>query len=151
MQKHNQHNQALPWYQESLVLCRTLAQANPDVYLPYVAGTLNNLANLQKAKNDFPAAEAAYTEALEIYRTLAKPHPEVYLSYVAMTACNLGIFYLQSLPDKRQSLAFVREILISSAPFLEGHERARQSVQAALQVVQQWGEDVESFLGELSI
>jgi tetratricopeptide (TPR) repeat protein len=58
--------------------------------LPDVAATLNNLANLQKAKNEFPQALEKYEEALNIYRDLAKENPRTYLPDVAMTLNNLA-------------------------------------------------------------
>ena len=36
-------------FAEALEIRRKLAEANPDAYLPYVASTLNNLANLYRA------------------------------------------------------------------------------------------------------
>ena len=91
LQQHNQFNAALPWYEAALSICRTLAEANPQTYLPYVATTLNNLASLRRAKNQFLEAEAAYEEALGMYRTLAESNPQTYLPDVAMTLNNLAI------------------------------------------------------------
>ncbi|MEO0396187.1 MAG: tetratricopeptide repeat protein, partial [Cyanobacteria bacterium P01_A01_bin.137] len=76
---------------EALQVYRTLAEENPRTYLPNVAMTLNNLANLQKAKNEYGAAEANYTEALTVYRTLAEENPRTYLPNVAMTLNNLAV------------------------------------------------------------
>lgn len=38
-------------FEETLRTYRRLAQPNPDVYLPSVAVTLNNLGNLHSAEN----------------------------------------------------------------------------------------------------
>ncbi|MCG8332216.1 MAG: tetratricopeptide repeat protein, partial [Chitinophagales bacterium] len=54
------------------------------------ATTLNNLAVLQWAKNEYSKAEQSYDEALGIYRELAETNPQTYLPYVAMTLNNLG-------------------------------------------------------------
>jgi tetratricopeptide (TPR) repeat protein len=46
LQKYNYINEALEKYQEALKIYRELAKENPRTYLPDVAMTLNNLANL---------------------------------------------------------------------------------------------------------
>ena len=51
LQEHNQFTTAQPLYEEALAIYRRLAETNPQTYLPYVATTLNNLANLQQATN----------------------------------------------------------------------------------------------------
>ncbi|MEP6879506.1 MAG: tetratricopeptide repeat protein, partial [Nitrosospira sp.] len=90
LQEHNQFIAAFPFYTEALEIYRRLAEANPQTYLADVAGTLNNLANLQKARNEFAAAEAGYQEALAIRRRLAEANPQTYLPHVAMTLNNLA-------------------------------------------------------------
>jgi hypothetical protein len=50
-----------------LTIRRTLAQARPEVYLPYVAGTLNNLGNVLSDLNELEAAKNAYLEGLLVY------------------------------------------------------------------------------------
>src|SRR5262249_30777451 len=57
LHQHNDFNTALPFYEKALTVYRGLAETDPQTYLPDVATTLNNLANLQAAKNEFPAAE----------------------------------------------------------------------------------------------
>ncbi|MBW1649160.1 MAG: hypothetical protein JRJ44_00520 [Deltaproteobacteria bacterium] len=44
LQKHNQFNKALPLYEEALQIYRKLAESNPQVYLPDIARTLNNMS-----------------------------------------------------------------------------------------------------------
>ncbi len=53
--------------------------------------TLNNLATLQRVKNEFEKAEQSYTEALAISRKLAEVNPQTYLPDVGMTLNNLAI------------------------------------------------------------
>ena len=60
LQEHKQNNRATPLYQEALEVYRKLAEANPQTYLPDVATSLNNLGNLQSAKNEQEAAEKSY-------------------------------------------------------------------------------------------
>jgi tetratricopeptide (TPR) repeat protein/uncharacterized protein (UPF0335 family) len=86
----NEFDKAEASYQEALSIRRTLAQANPQTYLPAVAMTLNNLGILQRARNEFDRAEASYQEALGIYQALAQANPQTYLPDVAATLNNLG-------------------------------------------------------------
>ena len=72
---------------------RALAKENPAAYLPDVAITLNNLANLHSDKNEFAAALEKYEEALQIRRALAKENPAAYLPDVAMTLNNLAVLH----------------------------------------------------------
>ncbi|AFY39741.1 Tetratricopeptide TPR_1 repeat-containing protein [[Leptolyngbya] sp. PCC 7376] len=90
LQNHNQFKKALPLYEEALERYRQLAASNPQSYLPDVAMTLNNLANLHKALNEYETALGEYEEALEIYRQLAATNPQSYLPYVATTLNNLA-------------------------------------------------------------
>jgi len=88
--KHNAFSRAKPLYEEALKQCRSLAAANPEAFLPRVAGTLNNLAILHYAQNAFGLALAAYEEALQIRRSLAAANPEAFLQHVAETLNNLA-------------------------------------------------------------
>jgi len=54
------------------------------------AGTLNNLANLDRMQNRLDAAREHDEAALAIYRDLAQRNPDVYLPYLASTLNNLG-------------------------------------------------------------
>ncbi len=54
------------------------------------AGTLNNLANLDRMQNRLDEAREHDEAALTIYRQLVKENPEVYLPYLAVTLNNLG-------------------------------------------------------------
>ena len=87
----NRYNQAEVAYGKCLKLGRQLAQRNPDTYLPYVAGTLNNLGNLDRHQNRMDEARQAYEEALKAFQELAHKNPETYLPYVALTLNNLGV------------------------------------------------------------
>lgn len=44
--EHNRFNTALPWYEEALKIVRTLAKANPEAYLPYVAMAAVNMSSI---------------------------------------------------------------------------------------------------------
>ena len=145
LQEHNQYNQAAPLYEEALQIYRALAKENPAAYLPDVAMTLNNLANLHYAKNEFAAALEKYEEALQIYSALAKENPAAYLPDVAMTVINLSIFYLQSLPDEEKSIAFAVETIEIAQKFPD-HFMVQQWANTAQRVLQANGVDVEKLM-----
>ncbi len=81
------------YYVKSLREFCERAKANPDAFLPDVAMTLNNLANLHSDLNRFEMAEKEYKEALEIRRKLAEANPDAFLPDVAMTLNNLAILH----------------------------------------------------------
>ncbi len=81
--------------------------------------TLNNLAVLQSAKNEFDKAEQSYSESLDIYRKFAAENPETYLPDVGMTLINLAIFYLNYKQDKEASLNYLQEAIEVLWPFKE--------------------------------
>jgi hypothetical protein len=76
---------------KALAIHHELAHLEPDIYLPYVAVTLNSLGNLQRDLNLLEAARDSHTEALTNYRALARQWPEAYLADVARTLNNLGL------------------------------------------------------------
>lgn len=68
------------------------------------AGTLNNLANLDRMQNRLDEAQMHNEAALKIYRQLAKQNPEVYLPYLAVTLNNLGAVHrLQNRLDEART------------------------------------------------
>ena len=56
---------------------------NPNVYLPDVATTLNNVGNLQIAQKRMGAARQECEEALSIYQRFAQRDPEQFGADVA--------------------------------------------------------------------
>jgi len=93
LQGQNQYRQSIELYTEALAIYQKLSQTNPAVYEPYVATTLNNLANLHADTGLYSEAEKEYTEALELYRKLSQTNPAVYESNVAITLHNRAILY----------------------------------------------------------
>ena len=91
LNEERQYNLALEPYTHALKIYRSLNEVNPDAYLPGVADTLNNLANLQSDLHQYDKAEENYTEALNIRRDLAEVNPEAYLPDVAKTLNNLAL------------------------------------------------------------
>ena len=107
---------AFALYEKTLNSYRDLAETNPQTYLPDVAMTLNNLANLQFDKNDYAGAEQGYREALQIRRDLAKTNPQTYLPDVAMTLNNLAVLqkakndYARAEQGYREALQIGRDL-----------------------------------------
>lgn len=87
----NRLDEARKVYDEALACYRKLAEKNPDVYLPYVAGIINNLGALLRDQNRLDEATKAFDEALAAYRQLAEKNPDSYLPDVAKTLNNLGV------------------------------------------------------------
>ena len=89
----------------ALPLCRDLAKAEPAAFLPYVAGTLNNLGLLLSGLGERGQAREAYDEALAIYRKLAQAEPAAFEPDVAMTLNNLGnvLRELKNWPEARST------------------------------------------------
>jgi tetratricopeptide (TPR) repeat protein len=133
-------------YKEALDIRRKLANSNPDVYLSYVAKTLNNLAVLHSDKNEFTTAENEYKEALDITKKLANSNSDVYFPDVAMTAVNFSYFYLQYTPNKEKSLDLAAAALLVACSFLEVLPVTKQYFNAALQIFEAWGEDVQAYM-----
>jgi CHAT domain-containing protein/translation initiation factor 2B subunit (eIF-2B alpha/beta/delta family) len=77
-------------YRQALGLYHGLAQQRPAVYQPYLALTINNLANVLRKLNQLEAARDHRRQALELYRELAREQPEAYEPNLADTLQNLG-------------------------------------------------------------
>jgi tetratricopeptide (TPR) repeat protein len=69
-QEQKQYQEAEPVYGAALGIYRKLAAANEAAYLPYVAGTLNNLGTLYRGTQCLKEAEGSFQEALTIQRKL---------------------------------------------------------------------------------
>lgn len=108
------------------------------------AATLNNLAVLQRAKNEFEKAEASYEEALSIRRELARLNPQTYLPDVGMTLINMGIYYKESKIDKELSIQLTDEAITLLAPFAE-IPYIQNYLKVAFQTLKDWEIDVEVY------
>ena len=96
LQNNNQFDHAIEFYKQALEIRTRLAEQHPEAYLPDVAMTQNNLANLYSDTNRPDEAEELYKQALEIYTRLAEQHPEAYLPDVAVTQNNLANLYCKT-------------------------------------------------------
>jgi hypothetical protein len=87
---YHEWDKAKFYYEEALGIYRTLAETNPQTYLPNVAVVLNNLGALLFNLYEWDKAMEYYEESLRIRRTLAETNPQTYLMDVAGTLSNLG-------------------------------------------------------------
>ena len=69
---------------------RALAEKDPDVYNPALAGSLNDFGNRLSDIRKHEEALAATQEAVGLYRGLAEKSPDAYNSKLAMSLNNLG-------------------------------------------------------------
>lgn len=90
LQKQNKFVKARVNFEKNLAMRRMLAEKNPDIYLPTVATTLNNLGALLLNINEINEARVHLEEALNIRRNLAERNPDVYSPELASTLCNQG-------------------------------------------------------------
>lgn len=84
-------------YDGAITICRTLAERNPDAYLPILAQCLGEQANVHCDMECYEMAELEYEEAITIYRSLAEKNPNAYLSRLSRVIGNLA-----SLHEERQ-------------------------------------------------
>jgi tetratricopeptide (TPR) repeat protein len=116
--------------QEALDIYRQLAEDNPQAYLPYLAGTLNNLGELYynlgvlyRDTKRLSASEQAFQEPLITFRQLAEDNPQAYLPDVALMLNNLGVLYRDTnrLSASEQAL---QEALIIRRQFAQDNPQA---------------------------
>jgi tetratricopeptide (TPR) repeat protein len=83
-------DEARQHYEEALRINRQLAKRDPVIYVPRVAGTLNNLGFIARYQNRIDDARQYYEEAVRIHRQLAKLNSTAQLNVLAATLNNLG-------------------------------------------------------------
>ena len=103
-------------------LLRTLAEANPDAYLPDLASSLNNLGVRLADVGQRQAALAPAQEAVAIRRQLAEADPDAYLPDLAMSLNNLGN-QLAEAGQRQAALAPAREAAPAVPPAGRGQPR----------------------------
>ena len=119
-----EYPQAEKYYQQCLKIYRHLEKENSKAYLPNVATTLNNLANLHKDIKEYAKAIEGHEEALKIRRTLAKENPKKYLPDVAMSLNNLAIVhktinqYPKALEEYKEALEIRRKLAKDNPAYL---------------------------------
>lgn len=77
-------------YQEALKIYRDLSEKSPDVYLPALAMSCNNLALPLFNNRAFEEAEELFREALKIHHSLSEKNPDAYLPDFAISCNNLA-------------------------------------------------------------
>jgi|SRR5882724_1300943 len=87
--RQNRMEKAREAYDEALRISRELVEKDPDIYLPDLEETLNNLGNMLSDQN-MQEAQKDYEESLKISSKLAEQERETYLPAVAATLNNLG-------------------------------------------------------------
>ena len=121
LQEHNQYIPATPLYEEALERYQSLAQSNPQAFLPNVAKTLNNLAALSWKKNKLEKAQEDFGEALAIYRLLVESNPQTFLPDLAKTLNNLAILHstkieMDQAQEKYDEALAIYRFLVQSNP-----------------------------------
>ncbi len=84
--------QALAATQEAAALYRELARANPQAFLPDLAGSLNNLGAMLSALGRREEAQEAFAEGLRAIRPFAQAYPAAFGDLAAA----LEEYYLQA-------------------------------------------------------
>jgi tetratricopeptide (TPR) repeat protein len=82
--------EALETAGEAVAIRRQLAEASPAAYLPGLAESLNNLANILNEVGRREEALETAGEAVGLYRQLAEASPEAYLPDLAVSLDNLA-------------------------------------------------------------
>ena len=107
--KQKRMQEARVHFERAVELRRQLIRQNP-AYLPDMATTLTNLANLDLVEGRTAEGSQHYEEALNIFRQLEQQDPDMYESLVVNTLMNLGFLERdQKQPDK--SYAHFQEAL----------------------------------------
>jgi tetratricopeptide (TPR) repeat protein len=114
-----------------------LAQANADAYLPDVATTLNNLANIYRPMRRVKEAEQSFEDAIAILRDLASTNPKLYVPQLAGTLHNQAMLYYEterrySAQDGCRQAIAILEPLWKENRQLHGNGLARAKILAAM-------------------
>ncbi|MEV7444242.1 tetratricopeptide repeat protein, partial [Streptomyces sp. NPDC091204] len=99
---------ALTTITEAVTIRRRLVRDNPAAYLPDLASSLTNLANLQAQNGDRPGALTTITEAVTIRRRLVRDNPAAYLPDLASSLNNLATFQGDN-GDRQSALTTIAE------------------------------------------
>jgi tetratricopeptide (TPR) repeat protein len=102
---------ALTIIQEAVSHYRALADAQPEAFLPQLAGSLNNLANRLAELDQYEDALTAIQEAVSHYRALADTQPDAFLAQLAESLNNLAV-RLAELDQYEDALSTIQEAAI---------------------------------------
>lgn len=139
-QLQNHYADAREAYERLLPRYRSLAERNPDAYLPDVATSLNNLGILYRATQRLREAEEAYRESLQLRRSLAERNPDAYLPNVAKTLANQALLF-RALGQRDQAREAASEAVRIFEDFVE---RSPDTFQPMLAQAQQIRHSIDS-------
>ena len=116
-------------YKLALEVIKSLADANPQAYEPYLAASYCTIADLYSDTQRFNEAELMYKAALEIRNRLAEVNPQAYEPDLATSYHNLATLYCdtQRFNEAEQMYKAVLEIrkrLSSANPQAYEHDLA---------------------------
>lgn len=77
-------------YDGAITICRTLAERNPDAYMPLLAQFLGEQANVHCDMECPEIAEIEYEEAIAIYRSLIEKDPDAHLAGLSRALGNMA-------------------------------------------------------------
>ncbi|KAF8337928.1 uncharacterized protein EI90DRAFT_3118383 [Cantharellus anzutake] len=128
------HSEALPIIEESVKLCRQLVAVHPELYIPNLAGSLNNLfgvlSNLGRHSEALPPIEAA----VKLRRQLVALHPESYTPDLAILQRQLAAVHPGSYtPDLANSLNHLFHALSK----VGRHSEALSSIEEGVKLLRQ--------------
>jgi len=118
--QYNAIRQAESLSGEALKEYRRLSKSDPKAFAPKMADTLNNLAILHQATNEYGSALEEYQEALTIFRGLAQVEPKIFLPAVADNLNNLANLhqatneYGSALEEYQEALKIRRSLSLSN-------------------------------------
>ena len=102
------HEAAVTVARQAVALQRPLAEEKPDAFLPDLATSLSNLANVLSDLGQREQALSAAEEAVKLYRQLAQQRPDAFLPDLAMSLSNLASV-LNDLGQREQALSAAEE------------------------------------------
>lgn len=112
------------------IICRTLAQSNPQAFLPDLAMSLNNLGKMLSDLGRREKALVAAQEAADIRRKLAEKNPQAFLPDLARSLGAYGNALLGLERYGEASRAF-HDGLVHLAPFFQKHPQAFGEIASA--------------------
>ncbi len=125
-------------FYESLEIKRKLIESNPQAFLPDLAIGLYNLGLLQIKINEIEKAKISFYECLEIRRALAQASPAAYGIVLSETIICLASFYQRIRINKKKSIAFAQEALISTSAFIRTVPFAASLATEAQKILDDW-------------
>lgn len=133
LQTYNQFTDAIGLYQRVLSV---------ELAFEEKASTLNNLAALLAGYPDeHGLAKQYHEEALGIRRQLALSTPGAYALNLAQTLVGFSVFYIQSAPNKEQSMALAREAYDLLTPY-QAVPLANSLADVCQQIAAHWEEEL---------